>query len=634
MTVTEKSSRKLISGTGWTNPLTHDFELENSTHLKVYADDTLLVLGVNYTVSGVGSDSGYSVTISTPGVWTAVSTWVLSVEPPISQADDISLGGTYGARFEDGLDALTRRVQRLRDDARRAFKAPRTTVVGDAPTMDVLAEGEFWVADADGNMVRGGDAGDIANAQGYASAAAASAVDAAASAVDAQTAEDGAVAARAATEAALAAANMPPLAANTMIVDNAAGTLRQTKTFAQVRTLLSVPSIAGLPYYMASDYGVDPGNSASVNRAALQALIDIVGAANGGIIYIVGSIHYDAPLVFTGYKNVIIAGVAGRRIATTASQLYYDDPGSNSNGYTFDASYNCGFRDIRIICTTTGYTGALCNFNYVTGEVNFPYFERCELTMSFTVGATAKKVSLGGAVGARFIATSFDGGGIGVIGKTSLAGTTYYSNNVKFSDCSFHPGNEYCIMNPDRNWVFEGGYAQSSSQDGIGRFISQTTSDYVFEFLTIRDLTFFDVIASGTVWLYYLNGRHLVCENVDFGSALATSYGMILQSVVGFKISNCRQYTGSALVGFGSPAGSDPASNYGKIEMCEVTNCALTSNLVLHGGSQIMADTTNFVTVGGSGSVQRQFPMIGVPTSAPATSGLLWNDANTIKIVP
>lgn len=201
MTVTEKSSRKLISGTGWTNPLTHDFELENSTHLKVYADDTLLVLGVNYTVSGVGSDSGYSVTISTPGVWTAVSTWVLSVEPPISQADDISLGGTYGARFEDGLDALTRRVQRLRDDARRAFKAPRTTVVGDAPTMDVLAEGEFWVADANRNMVRGGDAGDIANAQGYASAAAASAVDA-------QTAENGAVVAQLAAEAAAASATI------------------------------------------------------------------------------------------------------------------------------------------------------------------------------------------------------------------------------------------------------------------------------------------------------------------------------------------------------------------------------------------------------------------------------------------
>ena len=175
MTVTEKSSRKLISGTGWTNPLTHTFELENSTHLKVYADDVELVLGVDYSITGVGVDTGYSVTITTPGDWTTVTTWVLDVRPPISQADDVSLGGVYGGRFEDGLDALTRRVQRLRDDARRAYKVPLATAVGEAPTIDVLAEDHFWVADADGNMVDGGDAGDIANAQGYATAAAASA---------------------------------------------------------------------------------------------------------------------------------------------------------------------------------------------------------------------------------------------------------------------------------------------------------------------------------------------------------------------------------------------------------------------------------------------------------------------------
>lgn len=174
MTVTEKSSRKLITGSGWANPLTHNFELENSTHLKVYADDVELTLGVDYSISGIGVESGYSVTISTPGSWAPV-VWVLSVEPPISQADDVSLGGAYGARFEDSLDALTRRVQRLRDDTRRAYKVPRTTVVGEAPTMDVLAEGHFWVAGADGNMIDGGDGDDILYAEEYAERAEAAA---------------------------------------------------------------------------------------------------------------------------------------------------------------------------------------------------------------------------------------------------------------------------------------------------------------------------------------------------------------------------------------------------------------------------------------------------------------------------
>lgn len=190
MTVTEKSSRKLISGSGWTNPLTHDFELENATHLKVYADDVELTLGVDYSITGVGVDSGYSVTISVPGSW-APDVWVLSVEPPISQADDVSLGGIFGARFEESLDALTRRVQRNRDGVLRAWKTPLTEA-GEAPTMDVLAEDHFWIADADGNMIDGGAAGDIAAAQGYA-------VAAAASTLAAQDAEDGAEAAYAAT---------------------------------------------------------------------------------------------------------------------------------------------------------------------------------------------------------------------------------------------------------------------------------------------------------------------------------------------------------------------------------------------------------------------------------------------------
>lgn len=180
MTVTEKSSRKLISGTGWANPLTHNFELENSTHLKVYADDVELTLGVDYSITGVGVDTGYSVTITTPGDW-APDVWVLSVEPPINQGDDVSLGGVFGGRFEEGLDSLARRVQRLWDGVTRSWKVPRTQS-GEAPTMEVLDEDHFWVADADGNMVDGGSGADIAGAGAAATAAAVSAAAASSSA--------------------------------------------------------------------------------------------------------------------------------------------------------------------------------------------------------------------------------------------------------------------------------------------------------------------------------------------------------------------------------------------------------------------------------------------------------------------
>lgn len=132
MTVTVKASRKIISGSGWVNPLTHDFYLEASSHLHVYADGVELTSGVDYSVAGVLDVDGYEVTVTTPGDWDP-DVWVLSVTPPISQGNDVSLGGTFGARFEDALDALTRRVQSIYDIAIRAVVVPRTTPVGEEP---------------------------------------------------------------------------------------------------------------------------------------------------------------------------------------------------------------------------------------------------------------------------------------------------------------------------------------------------------------------------------------------------------------------------------------------------------------------------------------------------------------------
>lgn len=125
MTVTEKQQRKRIAASGFANPLTHDVYLESSSHLKVYADDTLLAIGTDYTVAELMNPTGYEVTMLASE--TGVSYFVLSVEPPIEQASDVSLGGSYGARFEDALDGLARRVQHLADRTLRALKMPRTT---------------------------------------------------------------------------------------------------------------------------------------------------------------------------------------------------------------------------------------------------------------------------------------------------------------------------------------------------------------------------------------------------------------------------------------------------------------------------------------------------------------------------
>lgn len=134
MTVTQKYMRKVISGSGWANPLTHNVYLESAADLKVWADDELLVLGDDYTVTDLQTEAGYEVTITalTPGDEdTEPTSFVLSVEPDIDQPSDTSLGGQFGTRYEVALDLLTRRLQRVFDMAERGLKLPNTTVLGD-----------------------------------------------------------------------------------------------------------------------------------------------------------------------------------------------------------------------------------------------------------------------------------------------------------------------------------------------------------------------------------------------------------------------------------------------------------------------------------------------------------------------
>mgnify|MGYP000940701707 CR=1 FL=1 len=138
MTETFRHSRKIISGTGWSNPLTHAFQLENSAHVKVYADTTLLTLGVDYTLDEIGNPAGYEVNIVIPDpgdepVWWDNDLFILSVEAPVGQDDDISLGGQFGVQFEGALDRLARRLQQVYDMALRAIKSPLET---DPATLD------------------------------------------------------------------------------------------------------------------------------------------------------------------------------------------------------------------------------------------------------------------------------------------------------------------------------------------------------------------------------------------------------------------------------------------------------------------------------------------------------------------
>jgi hypothetical protein len=232
MTQIERSPRKIISGSGWSNPLSHSFFLENTSHLSVFAVDedgvlTELTLGADYSVSGVSDDNGYDVTITTPGDWTDVDSWVLYVAPPLDQPGDVSLGGTYGARFELALDRIANRLQYVADLALRAIKSPLSTDPDELDQDDLVVDPLL-----------------VQNLEVSVDAAAASAATALAQANIAIA--QAVIATTKAAEAAASAANiaLPVLAANTMLVTNAAGTLRENKTFAQVAALLLATNAA------------------------------------------------------------------------------------------------------------------------------------------------------------------------------------------------------------------------------------------------------------------------------------------------------------------------------------------------------------------------------------------------------
>lgn len=143
MTVAATASRKVISGSGWSNPLSFpDLYIESASHIEVWADDTLLSLGVDYTVAGVQDADGFEVTITDEEM--APDAFVLYHRPPLTQGSDLSGGGVFGLAYTAALDAIVRRMQSLEDRVNRSFKAGLTTALdADEPIVPAAEDGKF-----------------------------------------------------------------------------------------------------------------------------------------------------------------------------------------------------------------------------------------------------------------------------------------------------------------------------------------------------------------------------------------------------------------------------------------------------------------------------------------------------------
>lgn len=130
MTISTTENRYQYNGDGTTVAFSFPRYFESSSHLAVYVDDDLMVLGTNYTVTGAGSGSGGTVTMVTAPA-SGVKVTIIRQEPFTQTVTSATLEQYKPETFEAALDRRARAEQRLSDEVSRVLRfAPYGTQSG------------------------------------------------------------------------------------------------------------------------------------------------------------------------------------------------------------------------------------------------------------------------------------------------------------------------------------------------------------------------------------------------------------------------------------------------------------------------------------------------------------------------
>jgi hypothetical protein len=124
------------AGSGTTGPFTVPFRFLDASHLRVIRNvagiETVLTLGTDYTVAGVGATSG-SVTLV--AALTSGQTLTVVRNVPATQDADYVAGDAFPAEsHEEALDKLTMLTQQLQEEVARSAKLPASNTA-DADTL-------------------------------------------------------------------------------------------------------------------------------------------------------------------------------------------------------------------------------------------------------------------------------------------------------------------------------------------------------------------------------------------------------------------------------------------------------------------------------------------------------------------
>lgn len=133
MTISSEVARNDYVGTGSVSTYAYTFKVLNASDLKVTQEDTsgvqtVLTNGVHYTVTGVGSNNGGNVVLSS----NLSNGYKLNIRPnlPYTQLTDLrNQGGYLPDQLEDQLDRQVRLTQQIKDRLERSITAPETDTI-------------------------------------------------------------------------------------------------------------------------------------------------------------------------------------------------------------------------------------------------------------------------------------------------------------------------------------------------------------------------------------------------------------------------------------------------------------------------------------------------------------------------
>jgi hypothetical protein len=293
MTISTTSGRNDYTGAGTSATYSYTFRIFDKADLKVIkrlistGAETVLAVDTDYTVTGVGNTGGGSITLVAGNLASAYKLSIIRNRPLTQETDIRNQGPYFPEVVEDSFDHTIMVAQQLQEQLDRAIKAPETippSVFDPALPANIAQADRTFVTNALGNgFDLGPTATQVASAQSYAIAAAASETNAAASEVAAATSATNAAASEA-TAAALVAGATSSATANTLVKRDASG-----DTSIHTLTL-------GTPLGFASG-----GTSAATKTAALNALVPSV--AKGDLFVFDGTNVVRLPV---GNNNEII----------------------------------------------------------------------------------------------------------------------------------------------------------------------------------------------------------------------------------------------------------------------------------------------------------------------------------------